>query len=102
MVLQKTGLVPNELKEPYCNLRLCDIFTAEYILKHNCLKRCDGLPCKDLIWLDYNGCRWLDAGILKLLGWVKQYQKLRLQSENALNCNGLKQNILIMGESKRK
>jgi hypothetical protein len=78
ILLQKANLLPNELMDPYCAILHYPIITIEFILRHNCLKKCDGTPCKHLLFFEYTGYPEKDIGILYLLGWTKQHKKLVL------------------------
>lgn len=105
ILLQKAELIPTELTRLYCLLLPYEISTLDFVLRHNCLKKCAGKPCENLhFFVPYEGFPWMDLRLLRLLGWVKQYKKFQLKLKTLFLYRGMMETVrsqLIAGESKR-
>jgi hypothetical protein len=78
ILLQKQGLIPTQIMDSHCGLLHYPIITLSFMLRHDCLKKCDGKPCQNLLFFEYAGYPEKDIGILSLLGWSAQHRKLVL------------------------
>jgi hypothetical protein len=82
VLMQLLGYLPKYPSEPYCLKKQWTIRSFESLKLHNCIhKGKHGLPCKNLIWLRYQGERAINLQLLRFMGWTNSQIIVRIDAE---------------------